>query len=76
YYMAFVFMGKGIRELQEGNIINITVLKDGPSIPAMGIFPSVETLLSQAIMLALFLFMVVKSSWPASDTAQVVKPRP
>jgi len=24
YYMAFVFMGKGIRELQEGNIMRIT----------------------------------------------------
>jgi len=26
YYMAFVFMGKGIRELQEGNIMRITVI--------------------------------------------------
>jgi len=28
YYMAFVFMGKGLRELQEGNAVPITVIPD------------------------------------------------
>ncbi len=67
YYMAFVFLGKGIRELQEGNLINITVLKDAPSIPSMGIFPSVETLAAQAILILLFIFMVVKTFLPSSS---------
>ena len=48
YYMAFVFMGKGIRELQEGNIIGITVVRGLPNVPSMGIFPSLETLAGQA----------------------------
>src|SRR4029079_13164626 len=26
YYMAFVFVGRGIRELQEGDVVSITVL--------------------------------------------------
>ena len=34
YYMAFVFMGKGIRELQEGNLVSITVI---PGFPHVGI---------------------------------------
>jgi high-affinity iron transporter len=38
YYMAFVFMGKGIRELQEGNIVPITVMRGLPNVPSMGIF--------------------------------------
>jgi high-affinity iron transporter len=66
YYMAFVFNGKGIRELQEGNVIGITVLKGMPSLPAMGIFPSMETIVAQGILLALFLFMIIWSFMPAS----------
>ena len=64
YYMAFVFIGKGIRELQEGNVIGITVLRGVPSAPSMGIFPSAETLVAQGILLALFLFMVIRTFLP------------
>jgi len=68
YYMAFVFVGKGIRELQEGNVVPITVMKGMPSLPSLGIFPSMETLAAQGILLVLFLFMVVKSFIPESAT--------
>ncbi|HKY97968.1 MAG TPA: FTR1 family protein, partial [Gemmatimonadaceae bacterium] len=64
YYMAFVFIGKGIRELQEGNVVPITVMKGMPSMPSLGVFPSMETLAAQGILLVLFLFMVVKSFMP------------
>lgn len=64
YYMAFVFMGKGIRELQEGNIMPITVIPDGPHIDAMGIFPSVETLTAQGILIILLLFATIKTFGP------------
>jgi high-affinity iron transporter len=67
YYMAFVFAGKGIRELQEGNLIGITVLRGMPSVPSMGIFPSMETLVAQLILLTLFVFMIVKTFLPASS---------
>jgi len=69
YYMAFVFIGKGIRELQEGNVIGITVLKGMPSLPSMGIFPSMETIVAQGILLALFVFMIVKTFIPRSEAA-------
>jgi high-affinity iron transporter len=67
YYMAFVFIGKGIRELQEGNVIGITVLRGVPSAPSMGIFPSAETLIAQGVLLALFLFMVIRTFMPAKS---------
>jgi high-affinity iron transporter len=69
YYMAFVFIGKGIRELQEGNVIGITVLRGMPSVPSMGIFPSMETLIAQGVLLLLFAFMVVRTFLPESRQA-------
>ncbi len=69
YYMAFVFMGKGIRELQEGNIIGITVVRGLPNVPAMGIFPSLETLAAQALLIALFVLALVKTFVPRREPA-------
>jgi high-affinity iron transporter len=70
YYMAFVFVGKGIRELQEGNVIGITVMRGMPSMPSLGIFPSMETLVAQGILLALFVFMIVKTFLPSTAEVQ------
>jgi high-affinity iron transporter len=56
YYLAFVFMGKGLRELQEGNLLSITPLEHGPYVGALGIFPSVETLVGQGLLVTLALF--------------------
>jgi FTR1 family protein len=64
YYMAFVFAGKGIRELQEGGAVPITLLPGLPHIEAMGIFPSVETLLAQLVLLVLLAFALARTFWP------------
>jgi high-affinity iron transporter len=64
YYLAFVFMGKGIRELQEGNVMPITVIRGAPHIDPMGIYPSVETLTAQGILIVLLLFATIKTFWP------------
>ena len=69
YYMAFVFMGKGVRELQEGGVVGITVLPGWPHVDAMGIFPSVETLLAQLLLLILFAFALLKTFWPSRSVA-------
>ena len=69
YYMAFVFMGKGIRELQEGGVVGITVLPGWPHVDAMGIFPSVETLLAQSVLLLLFAFALLKTFWPSRSVS-------
>jgi FTR1 family protein len=69
YYMAFVFMGKGMRELQEGGVVSITVLPGWPHLDAMGIFPSVETLLAQLLLLMLFAFALLKTFWPSRSVS-------
>src|ERR671920_265660 len=38
YFMAFVFMGKGIKELQEGNALSVTGLPGFPHVEALGIY--------------------------------------
>jgi high-affinity iron transporter len=65
--MAFVFMGKGVRELQEGNIIPITVIRGLPNVPSMGIFPSIETLAGQLLLVILLAFAVAKTFWPRAE---------
>lgn len=67
YYMAFVFMGKGIRELQEGNIMRITVIPGAPHIDAMGLYPSIETLTAQGILVLLLIFATIKTFWPRHE---------
>jgi high-affinity Fe2+/Pb2+ permease len=47
-------------------VIGITVLPGMPSVPSMGIFPSMETLVAQGILLLLFVFMVVRTFIPES----------
>lgn len=69
YYMAFVFMGKGIRELQEGNVASITVIPGVPHIDAMGIYPTVETLGAQLVLVALLAFALLKTFWPKRSVA-------
>ena len=64
YYMAFVFMGKGLRELQEGNAIPITVIPGFPTVEALGLYPTWQTVLGQMVLLALFVFAVAKTFWP------------
>ena len=64
YYMAFVFMGKGIRELQEGNVMPISVIRGLPTIEALGFYPTWQTLLAQLLLLALFVFALAKTFWP------------
>jgi high-affinity iron transporter len=53
YAMAFIFAGKGIAELQAGGLVRTTYVAGAPNIPALGIFPTLETLLAQAILLVL-----------------------
>ncbi|HKO14984.1 MAG TPA: cytochrome c/FTR1 family iron permease [Gemmatimonadaceae bacterium] len=69
YYMAFVFMGRGIRELQEGNAMPISIIPGFPHVEAMGIYPTWQTVLAQLLLLALFAFAVAKTFWPKRSVA-------
>jgi high-affinity iron transporter len=59
YYMAFVFAGKGVGELQEGGLVSSTPVSWAPHIPELGIYATVETLLAQGVLLFLFLVALV-----------------
>jgi hypothetical protein len=69
YYMAFVFTGKGIRELQEGNVVPISVIRGMPTVDALGLYPTWQTLLAQLVLLGLFVFAVAKTFWPKRSVA-------
>lgn len=56
YIMAIAFTGGGVKELQEAGIISATPVDYIQSIDILGIYPNVETLIPQAIMI---LFVVV-----------------
>ncbi len=59
YYMAFVFAGKGIAELQGAQLIPLTVIEGAPRVPVLGIYPTLESLLVQGLLLALALAAAV-----------------
>lgn len=59
YLMAFIFAGKGVFELQEAGVVGLTPVDWAPRIPALGIYPSVETLLAQGVLVALLLYATV-----------------
>ena len=55
YYMAFVFAGQGVAELQEGGLISTTIIGTQPRLPALGIYPTVESLAAQGVLVLLAL---------------------
>jgi high-affinity iron transporter len=58
YYMAFVFLGKGIAELQGGGVVPITVISWAPQVERLGIYRTVESLGAQGVLLLLLLAAV------------------
>ena len=67
YYMAFVFAGKGIAELQGGGYVSVTPFRPELRFPALGIYSTWETLGVQCLLVVAFLVGMV---W-----AFVIEPR-
>jgi high-affinity iron transporter len=75
YFMAFVFTGKGVRELQEGNALPLTAIPGFPHSEFLGIYPSWQGVLAQLTLIVLFAFAVLKTFWPKrSVTLPTVMP--
>lgn len=53
YVMAFIFAGKGIAELQAGGAVPITYVGWAPRAEQFGVYPTLETMLAQGLLLAL-----------------------
>ncbi len=54
YYMAFVFAGKGVLELQGAGLVSATYLSWAPELPALGIYRTLEGFLVQGLLMVLF----------------------
>jgi high-affinity iron transporter len=59
YYMAFVFAGKGIAELQESGWVSLSPVGWAPRIPALGIYPTLESLGLQLVLVLLAIAALV-----------------
>jgi high-affinity iron transporter len=54
YVVAFIFAGNGVKELQAAQWLPTTPLSIPVTIPLLGIYPTVETLAAQGLMLGAF----------------------
>jgi high-affinity iron transporter len=59
YYMALVYAGTGVAELQEGGFVPMTPVAGVPRVPAIGLYPTVETLTAQGVLVVLALVALV-----------------
>ena len=59
YIMAIAFAGGGIKELQEGDLIGVTPVNFVHSVDILGIYPTLETLAPQAVLLLLAMVSIV-----------------
>lgn len=63
YLMAFVFAGKSVLELIEGKLFEPTLLPGVPEISWLGIYPYVETLIPQGVLLIAALVALWVMQW-------------
>ncbi len=54
YYMAFMFMGKGLHELQMGGAMSMMRADFAPEIPWLGMYPTWETFIGQMVLVAAY----------------------
>jgi len=59
YFLAFIFMGKGLHELQMGGQLAVTPAEFAPEIPALGMYPTWQTFTGQMILLLAFIGALV-----------------
>ena len=53
YVMAFIFAGTAVAELQEGGFLSLTTIEGMFRAPTFGIYPTVESVLAQTVLVAL-----------------------
>ncbi|MDP0494981.1 MAG: FTR1 family protein [Verrucomicrobiota bacterium JB024] len=75
FAMAFVFVGQGILELQVAGLIHTTSLEGWPMMSLLGIFPTRETMIGQALVLATIPTGWLWLKWKRSGTARRQSPQ-
>jgi high-affinity iron transporter len=69
YIMAFIFAGTGVNQLQAAGWIPATPLSLPPAVPLLGIYPTMETLAAQSLLLCVF---IATSLWMALERRKAV----
>jgi high-affinity iron transporter len=69
YVMAFIFAGTGINQLQTAAWVPATPLNFPPAVPLLGIYPTLETLVAQGLLICVF---IATSLWMALDRRKAV----
>jgi len=76
YYLAISFAGSGVLELQAANWVGITPLEWVPRIPWLGLYPSVETVLAQLVLLIPLPIALGLWTWQRRQQAGIVEKIP
>jgi high-affinity iron transporter len=58
YALAVIFAGQGIASFQESGVMSATFVSYVPTLPMLGIYPTVQTLIAQGVLLSLALAAV------------------
>jgi high-affinity iron transporter len=69
YIMAFIFAGTGVNQLQAAGWIPATPLNFPPAVPLLGIYPTMETLAAQGVLLCIF---IATSLWMSLERKRAV----
>jgi len=76
YAMAAVFAGQGVHELQDAGIIGVTAVPWVPTIPLLGIFPSLQSLATQALFVSLLVYATAVALRRRHRAADAATPSP
>ena len=77
FIMSISFLGSGIRELMEGDVIMMTspawlaaIIPTNDVLDVLGIYPCLETLIPQLILLTLTLLIFVMTKWKRNSRVE------
>jgi high-affinity iron transporter len=72
FIMSITFVGNGIKELQEGNVAGVSPVPGIASVDILGIYPTLETLIPQLILLLITVctFVIQIRRWKKPQAAQ------
>jgi high-affinity iron transporter len=75
YALAVVFVGQGVGSWQEANLLPATFVEHVPQIPAVGLFPTLESLGAQLVLILLALTALI-APWMGSRRIKVASQAP
>lgn len=69
YIMAFIFAGTGINQLQAAAWVPATPVHFPPPVPLLGIYPTLETLAAQGLLICIFIATSLWMVWEQRKAA-------